>query len=276
MGFYSSSSLVQDAQRHGVEVRPVDVCISNWEASLEPPTQGTQPAVRLGLNNVKSLEQDAAWRIEEAPAIDAFSSTSDMAARANLDAGDMNALASSNALESLSGNRRQAMWQARSSVPDKGLLRPAEIVEDLVELESPTEAENVAADYRYVGLTLGRHPLSFLRERLSKMRFIPSDVLAGFSDGQLARGCGIVTVRQRPSTAKGVVFITLEDEAGTVNVICWPTLVEQFRKEVMGAQLLGVYGVWQCESNVRHLVAKRLVDLSYLLGELDTRSRDFH
>ena len=108
------------------------------------------------------------------------------------------------------------------------------------------------------------------------MRFIPSDVLAGFSNGQLARGCGIVTVRQRPSTAAGVVFITLEDEAGTVNVICWPSLVEQFRSEVMGAQLLGVYGVWQAESNVRHLVAKRLVDLSHLLGELDTRSRDFH
>jgi error-prone DNA polymerase len=276
MGFYSRSALVQDAQRHGVEVRPVDVCISNWEASLEPPTEGLQPAVRLGLNNVKSLEQEAAWRIEEARAIDAFSSTSDMAARANLDAGDMNALASSNALESLSGNRRQAMWQARSSVPDKGLLRPAAIAEDLVELESPTDAENVAADYRYLGLTLGRHPLSFLRERLSKMRFIPSDVLAGFSNGQLARGCGIVTVRQRPSTAKGVIFITLEDEAGTVNVICWPSLIEQFRREVMAAQLLGVYGVWQCESNVRHLVAKRLVDLSHLLGELDTRSRDFH
>lgn len=276
MGFYSRSALVQDAQRHGVEVRPVDVCISNWEASLEPPTQGAQPAVRLGLNNVKGLEQDAAWRIEEARAIQPFNSAADVAARANLDAAQMTELASANALESLSGNRRQAMWQAKASVPDKGLLRPAEILEDLVELESPTEAENVAADYRYVGLTLGRHPLSFLRERLSSMRFIASDVLAGFSDGQLARGCGIVTVRQRPGTAKGTVFITLEDEAGTVNVICWPTLVEQFRREVMGAQLLGVYGVWQCESNVRHLVAKRLVDLSHMLGELDTRSRDFH
>lgn len=133
----------------------------------------------------------------------------------------------------------------------------------------------MVADYRYIGLTLGRHPLSFLRERLSKMRFIPSDVLVGFSNDQLARGCGIVTVRQRPGTAKGVVFITLEDEMGTVNVICWPTLVEQFRREVMGAQLLGVYGIWQSENNVRHLVAKRLVDLSHLLGELETRSRDF-
>lgn len=276
MGFYSPSALVQDAKRHGVEVRPVDVCVSTWEASLEPPMQGMQPAVRLGLNNVKSMEQEAAWRIEEARSIQPFKNTADLAARANLDAGDMNALASANALESLSGNRRQAMWQAKASVPDKGLLRPAEIIEELVELERPTDAENVSADYRYVGLTLGRHPVSFLRERLSKMRFIPSDVLAGFSNGQLARGCGIVTVRQRPGTAKGVVFITLEDEAGTVNVICWPTLVEQFRREVMGAQLLGVYGVWQSESDVRHLVAKRLVDLSHLLGELDTRSRDFH
>ncbi|WP_297832617.1 error-prone DNA polymerase [Pseudomonas sp.] len=276
MGFYSRSALVQDAQRHGVEVRPVDVRISNWEASLEPTSPGMQAAVRLGLNNVKGLEQDAAWRIEEARAVKPFKSAADVATRANLEAGHMTELASANALESLSGNRRQAMWQAKASVPDKGLLRPAEIVEDTVELESPTEAENVAADYRYVGLTLGRHPLSFLRERLSKMRFIPSDVLYGFSDGQLARACGIVTVRQRPGTAKGVVFITLEDETGTVNVICWPTIVEQFRREVMGAQLLGVYGVWQCESNVRHLVAKRLVDLSHLLGELDTRSRDFH
>ncbi|MBA5686324.1 error-prone DNA polymerase [Rugamonas apoptosis] len=276
MGFYSRSSLVQDARRHGVEVRPVDVCVSGWEASLEPATVGAQPAVRLGLNNVKGLEQDAAWRIEEARSIENFKSTKDLAARARLDAADMNALASANALESLSGNRRQAMWQARASIPDKGLLRPAEIVEDLIELESPSEAESVAADYRYVGLTLGRHPLAFLRERLNKLRFVPSDVLAGFSNGQLARGCGIVTVRQRPSTANGVVFITIEDEAGTVNVICWSSVVEQFRREVMGAQLLGVYGIWQCENNVRHLVAKRLVDLSHLLGELDTRSRDFH
>lgn len=275
MGFYSRSQLVQDARRHRIEVRPVDVCISGWEASLEPLGAGLQPAVRLGLNNVKGMEREAAWRIEEARAVASFASTADLAARANLDAGDMNALASANALVSLSGNRRQAMWQAKASVPDKGLLRPAEITEELVELESPTEAEDVVADYRYIGLTLGRHPLSFLRERLSKMRFIPSDVLAGFSDGQLARGCGIVTVRQRPGTAKGVVFITLEDEAGTVNVICWPTLVEQFRREVMGAQLLGVYGIWQSENNVRHLVAKRLVDLSHLLGELETRSRDF-
>ena len=275
MGFYSPSSLAQDAQRNGIEVRPPDVCISNWDATLEPPTKGTQPAVRLGLNIINGMEQEAAWRIEEARAIAPFKSTIDLAYRANLDEGDMNKLAQGDALQTLSGNRRQAMWQAKSSVPDKGLLRPAEITEDLVELEAPTEAEDVVTDYKRLGLTLRSHPLSFLRATLTERRFITSDVLMGFSDRQLARACGIVTVRQRPGTAKGVVFITLEDEHGTVNVICWPSLVEEYRREVMSAELLGVYGIWQSDSGVRHLVAKRLVDLSHLLGEIPTKSRDF-
>ncbi|MYM83348.1 hypothetical protein GTP44_15470 [Duganella sp. FT50W] len=275
MGFYSPSSLVQDAQRNGIEVRPPDVRISNWEATLEPPTKGMQPAVRLGLNIINGMEQEAAWRIEEARAIAPFKSTTDLASRANLDEGDMNKLAQGDALQTLSGNRRQAIWQAKSSVPDKGLLRPAEIKEELVELDAPTEAEDVVTDYKRLGLTLRSHPLSFLRGTLTARKFVTSDVLAGFADRQLARACGIVTVRQRPGTAKGVVFLTLEDEHGTVNVICWPSLVDEYRKEVMGAELLGVYGIWQSESGVRHLVAKRMVDLSPLLGEIRTKSRDF-
>lgn len=275
MGFYSASSLVQDARRHGVEVRPVDVSVSAWEAKLEP-TGGAQPAVRLGLNNIRGMEQEAAWRIEEARSVQAFADINDLAGRAELTGGHLNILASANALESLSGNRRQAMWQAVGSVPDKGLLRATIIVEEELHLEAPSEAENIVADYRLLGLTLGRHPLSLLRERLTKMRFIAATDLNTFSNRQLARGCGIVTVRQRPGTANGVVFITLEDETGNVNVIIWPSLVEQQRKEVMGAALLGVYGVWQCQNNVRNLVAKRLIDLSHLLGELDIRSRNFH
>ncbi len=276
MGFYSRSALVQDARRHGVEVRPVDVCASNWDATLETLDDVARPAVRLGLNNVKGFERDAAWRVEEARAIAPFAGTADLAARADLDARQLNALAGANALEALAGNRRQALWQAGASVPDKGLLRAATLPEDSFELAPPSEAENTVADYRHLGLTLGRHPLAFLRARLLAMRFLPSDLLYGLSNGQLARGCGIVTVRQKPETAKGVVFLTIEDEAGTVNVICWSSLVERQRREIMGAQLLGVYGVWQSANNVRHLVAKRLVDLSHLLGELATRSRDFH
>ena len=161
-------------------------------------------------------------------------------------------------------------------MPDKGLLRSANVIEEPVEMDAPSEAENIVADYRHLGLTLGRHPLALLRPRLAAMKFLPAEILNYFDNGRLARGCGIVTVRQRPETAKGVIFVTIEDESGTVNVICWPNLVEQQRRELMGAKLLGVYGVWQSERNVRHLVAKRLVDLSHMLGELDTKSRNFH
>jgi len=275
MGFYSPSSLVQDARRHGVMVRPVDVCTSTWDAKLEPIEGDTKPAVRLGMNNVKGLERDAGWRIEEAQAIRSFTDITDLAARARLNAAHLQALAGANALESLVGNRRQALWQAVASVPDKGLLRSAAIVEEPLQLTAPSEAEDIVADYHHVGLTLGRHPLALLRARLAKMNFLPADILNTFEDGRLARGCGIVTVRQRPETAKGVIFVTLEDETGPVNVIVWPSLVEKQRKELLNATLLGVYGKWQCQNNVRHLVAMRLVDLSHFLGELETRSRDF-
>lgn len=274
MGFYSPSSLVQDARRHGVLVRPADVCVSTWDARLET-IDGEPPAVRLGLNNIKGMEREAGWRIEEARAIQPFTDTSDLARRAQLNAASLQALAAANALESLAGNRRQALWQAVASVPDKGLLRPATITEAKVPFEAPSEAASIVADYRHLGLTLGRHPLALLRSRLGKMRFLPAEILNTFENDRLARGCGIVTVRQRPETAKGVIFVTLEDETGNVNVIVWPSLAEKQRKELLGASLLGVYGKWQCHSNVRHLVAMRLADLSHLLGELDTRSRDF-
>ena len=275
MGFYSPSALVQDARRHGVVVLPVDVCESNWEASLEPP-DAPQPAVRLGLNMIRGFECEAAWRLEEARQIRAFDNLDDLSARAQLNGVQLNLLASANALAALVGNRHQAMWQAVASVTEKGLLREARIAEPNVLLDAPREAESIVADYRHLGLTLGRHPLALLRQKLSKMRFVAASDLASFSNDQFARGCGIVTVRQRPGTSKGVVFITLEDETGNVNVIVWPDIAERQRKEVMGAALLGVYGIWQRQNKVMHLVARRLVDLSHLLGELDTRSRDFH
>jgi error-prone DNA polymerase len=242
---------------------------------LERTDKG-QLAVRLGLNNIDGMERDAAWRIEEARAARVFESARDLAMRADLSAAHMKALASANALAALSGNRRSAMWNAAASVPDKGLLRGAAIDEPILELAPPTEGEDIVADYRHIGLTLGRHPLALLRARLYKMRFTPSEVLNTFQDGQLARGCGIVTVRQRPETAGGVIFLTLEDESGTINIIVWPSLVEKQRRELMTAQLLGVYGVWQSKQGVRNLIAKRLVDCSHLLGELPTHSRNFH
>jgi error-prone DNA polymerase len=276
MGFYSPSQLVQDARRHGVIVREVDVAVSVWDSTLEE-TAGPrgQPAVRLGLSRLKGMREEAAERIEIARAVRPFASVADMARRAQLDRRDLQALAAGNALLTLAGHRRQALWQAVGAAPDKDLLRPTEPVEEVPTLRAPSEGEDILADYRSQGLTLGRHPLALLRPRLLEQRFIPAEVLNTFQNGQLARACGIVTVRQRPGTAKGVVFVTIEDETGSVNVILWPSLVEQQRKEMLNATLLGVYGIWQEEKSVRHLVAKRLVDMSHLLGRLAPTSRDF-
>jgi error-prone DNA polymerase len=277
MGFYSPSQLVQDARRHGIEVRPVDVTVSGWESTLEELTDAAraQPAVRLGLHMLRGMRADSAERIEVARAIRPFEDVADLARRAALERVDLQALASGNALVALSGHRRQALWEAAGAAPDKDLLRPTSPIEDVPLLAQPSEGEEIVGDYRAQGLTLGRHPLALLRPRLHGMRFVPADALTTFQDGQLARACGLVTVRQRPGTAKGVLFVTIEDETGNVNVIVWPALVEQQRREVLNSSLLGVYGVWQRQGEVTHLVAKRLVDLSHLLGKLDTRSRDF-
>jgi len=275
MGFYSPSQLVQDAKRHGIEVRPVDITCSGWESSLEERTGEAQPAVRLGMSLLRGMRAEAALRIEETRAIRPFASVTELARRADLNRHDLQVLAGGNALRSLAGNRRQALWDAAGAVPDKDLLRPTEVEEEVPQLVPPTEGEEILGDYRSQGLTLGRHPLALLRPALLAKRFLPAEVLNTFSNNQLARGAGIVTGRQRPGTAKGVLFVTIEDETGYVNVIVWPDLVEKYRREVLGSSLLGVYGVWQQEGIVRHLVARRLVDLSHLLGRLPTASRDF-
>jgi error-prone DNA polymerase len=275
MGFYSPSQLVQDAQRHGVAVLPVDVTVSGWDSSLEPRAGAPRPAVRLGLSLLRGMKDGAAERIENARAVRAFASVNDLARRAQLDRKDLHALAAANALAALAGNRREALWQSVAAVPDKDLLAPAATQDETPELGAPSEANDIVADYRSFGLTLNRHPLELLRPQLLANRLMPASTLRTYRNGRLARGCGLVTVRQRPGTAKGVVFITLEDETGNVNVIIWPSLLEKQRKEALGAALLAVYGTWQCEGEVRHLVAQRLVDMSHLLGGLQTTSRNF-
>ena len=274
MGFYSPSQLVQDARRHGVEVHAVDVMHSEWEARLEAGS-GQSPAVRLGFNMVHGLTQSSGWRIEEARAVKAFSDLNDLGLRAGLSSADLQALAAANALQSIAGHRREALWHAVVAAPGKGLLRTSFTTADPVQLPAPSEAQQIVADYRSIGLTLGRHPLALLRAHLHQRRLLSADMLAQCKNGQIARACGIVTVRQRPATAKGTVFVTLEDETGTVNVIVWPALVERQRQELLQSSLLAVYGIWQTSNSVNHLIAKRLVDLTALLGTLQTDSRDF-
>ena len=274
MGFYGPSQLVQDARRHGVLVRPADVSHSHWDCTLEDA--GTeQPAVRLGLRMVAGLKEAAAQRIVTVRAEQPFSSTEDLALRADLDAGDLKALASADALASLSGHRRQQVWDASALVRVPALLRDAPVNEDLLELEAAQEGEEVVFDYASVGLTLRSHPMALLRPRLDKYRLSTALALQGFPNGRPARACGLVTIRQQPATAKGVIFVTLEDETGVINVIVWKSLREQQRGPLLESRLLAVYGVWQCEGEVRHLIARHLVDLTPMMGRLAVGSRDF-
>ncbi|MBB5498640.1 error-prone DNA polymerase [Paraburkholderia sp. MM5384-R2] len=276
MGFYSPSQLVQDAQRHGVKVLPVDVTVSSWDSALVNLPGAGRPAVRLGMSLLRGMKDGAAERVGNARAVRPFDSVNDLARRAQLDRKDLHVLADANSLASLAGNRREALWQSVAAVPDRDMLATAAVQDETPALGAPTEANDIVADYRSVGLTLGRHPLDLLRPQLLANRLMPASTLRTYRDGQLARGCGLVTVRQRPGTAKGVMFVTLEDETGNVNVIVWPSLLEKQRQEALGASLLAVYGTWQCQGEVRHLVAQRLVDMSHLLGSLVTSTRNFH
>ena len=280
LGFYSPSQLVQDAKRHGVQVRPPDVNISEWDCTLEERMQpyaqdGSQPAVRLGLRLIKGLPADAASRITEVRAIALFTSVDDLVRRAELSTQETQALARANALLGLTGHRRQAAWQVAGMLPTTRLLKDAPLPDDGIALPQASEGQEIVADYQSLGLTLNRHPLALLREKFRKMNLSTAQEMKSFANGKLARTTGLVTVRQRPPTASGTMFVTLEDETGVTNVIIWPALLEKQRKEILNAYLMTVYGIWQREGEVTHLIAKRVVDHSAMLGELTTKSRDF-
>ena len=270
MGFYAPAQLVQDARRHGVDVRPPEVSASDWDCTLEAG------AVRLGLRRVGGLSEAAASRIVSARAAGPFASAEDLARRAALGRRELRCLAEGGALAALAGHRRQAHWAVAGLRPAAGLLREAPLGETLLELPAPGEGEDIVADYASLGLTLGRHPVALLRGRLHDLKLISAQALGARAHGSRVRAAGLVTCRQRPDTASGVVFVTLEDETGTVNVVVWRDLVERQRRELLGARLLGVEGVIERDGDVVHLVARRLSDHSGLLGQLLARSRDFH
>ena len=274
LGFYSPSQLVQDAQRHGVEVRAADVMHSDWDCTLEDLPR--RPALRLGLRLVKGLKEASALRIMQARAALPFDDPEDLARRAGLEQQEMQLLAGADALRSLSGHRRQQVWQASALRRPPKLLRDAPVEEDFLELPAALEGEEVVHDYATVGLTLRSHPLALLRPVLNRYRLARAADLERVRDGRWVRYAGIVTVRQQPETAKGTIFISLEDETGNVQVIVWKSLREKQRAEVLRARLLAVYGKWQRAGDVKNLVAHRLADLTHLLGELATTSRDFH
>ncbi|MDD5249027.1 MAG: error-prone DNA polymerase [Rhodocyclaceae bacterium] len=269
MGFYPASQLVQDARRHGVEVRAADVTASDWETTLE------SAAVRLGLHRVRSLGRDAGERIAAARRVAPFAHVADLVRRAELGRGDLDALAAGGALAGLAGHRRNAAWAAAAVPVQRDLLFDAPAVEEALSLPPPAEGEDLVADYAHLGLTLGRHPLALLRGHLDRWRYATASGLRELEHNRPARAAGIVTCRQRPGTANGVIFLTLEDETGLANVIVHARLAARQRRELLGARLLGVLGVLSREGEVVHLIAKRLMDHTELLGRLPTASRDF-
>ncbi|PLZ03023.1 error-prone DNA polymerase [Burkholderia sp. WAC0059] len=233
------------------------------------------PAVRLGLHLVKGLSEEAARRVMQARAAAPFAGVDDLARRAALTRRELEALAAANALASIAGHRREAWWAVTAQQTVPALLRDAPIAEAPLTLPRAPESSEIIADYASLRLTLNRHPLALLRRGFERQRFRTAMQLAACRHGMLARVCGIVTGRQRPGTAKGTVFVSLEDETGAINVIVHERLVEAQRKTLLGASLMAVAGVVQREGEVVHLVAHRLEDHSALLGRLATQSRDF-
>jgi error-prone DNA polymerase len=277
MGFYAPAQLIRDAREHGVEVRPVDIHASRWTSELEHAPAGLRP-VRLGFSRITGFPEAAALRIEAARAAGGpFAGAEDLARRAALDARELGLLAQADALRPLAGHRHQAAWSvAGVDTRATPLLRQTRTHEAAATLAAPGAAETVLADYRATGFSLASHPLALLRPALARFKVEPANVLAQYPNGRLARASGIVTHRQRPETANGVIFVTLEDETGAVNVIVWPSVAEAQRRALLASTLLTVYGVWQREGEVKHLVAKKLVDHSALLQGLAPKSRDFH
>lgn len=274
LGFYAPSQLVQDAQRHQVIVLPIDIQHSQWGSTLEE--HELSQAVRLGLHLVKGLSQNAGLRIQAARGTP-FSSIHDLITRAQLARHDIEMLAQADALSSLAGHRYQARW-AGALLPTHDLLRHAPVLEDITpNFTAPNEGEQVLGDYTATGLSLRRHPVALLRTHPEMTRFTTAkNLFQHYPNKRLARACGLITIRQRPQTANGIIFVSLEDETGIVNVVVRPALAQKQRVELLDSQLLGVYGVWQRQEAVCHLIAHRLVNLNHLIQGLTVKSRDFH
>ncbi len=284
MGFYSPSQLVQDARRHDIEVRPIDVAHSGWDHRLEPFTArsgDTHYALRLGLRQVKGLRQEAAQRIEQcqqqAPLPDTIAR---WAAQAQLRDDDLQQLAAASAFAGLSAHRRHAHWQVQEVEPWTPLFQrggqESSRSDALTRLPAPSDEENTLEDYRVTGLTLNQHPMSLLRQRPAFQRCKRAIDLLQVDHGRFVRIAGVVTGRQRPGTASGALFMTLEDETGNINVILWRALQERQRQEVLRSRVLIIKGVLERKENVVHVIAGHLQDMSDELTQLQTHSRDFH
>lgn len=264
MGFYAPAQLVRDAREHDVEVRSADVNYSNWDSILEPKEDG-HFAVRLGLRQIEGLSETQMQILEELRA-GGYETPEELRQRTGLPRGVLERLAAADAFRSMGLDRREALWAIRGQAQEA----PAELfavsevkeqgLEPEIELPQMPMSEHVMQDYHATRLSLKAHPLSFLRERYSKMGMCSAKEIYDLRSGSRVMVAGVVLVRQRPGTASGVVFVTLEDETGVANLIVWPKVMERFRPVVMGAYLIAVRGRVQTADNVTHILAEEVID----------------
>ncbi|HEX2138552.1 MAG TPA: error-prone DNA polymerase [Woeseiaceae bacterium] len=274
MGFYAPAQLVQDARRHGVEVRAADVNASGWDCSLERRPDG-KAALRLGLRLVKGLGEAAGIRVAAEREGGLYRSIQQLVERTGLNARELSQLAAAGAMKSLSGHRHQVRWTAAGVEEPTALFASMDRFEASPMLRRPTEGQNIVADYKSLGLSLERHPMELLRPRLGRHGYVPAARLPSIPSGTLVRVAGLVITKQRPGTASGVTFITLEDETGHTNLILWKASAEKQRDVLLNARLMGVFGELQIEGKVIHVVVRRMFDHSTLLGDLTVPSREF-
>lgn len=282
MGFYMPAVLVKDAQRHGLRVRPIDIQMSNWECTIEHDDDG-ELSLRLGLGYAKGLRQHSGESIANARKCGGlFSSIEDLVARIpSLNRKELTVLASIGAINSLDGvaHRRDALWQAERAGKLEGPLfaQSSDLLREdtsLTPLQQMTTEERLMADYAGTGLTVGKHPMAYRREELRQNDILSADELKDRPHGRIVRAAGCVIARQRPGTAHGFIFISMEDETGITNVIVAPDLYEQDRMVVTRSKFIHAEGPLQNQDGVIHVKATRLQPLTDLV--LEVRSHDFH
>jgi error-prone DNA polymerase len=286
MGFYAPAQIVGDARNHGVEVRPVCVNRSRWDCTLERIGVTGRHAVRLGMRMVKGLAAADAARVVAARMDNKFESVDDMWRRSGIPAASLVELAEADAFRpALKLERRDALWAIKAlrdeplplfaAAAEREERTIAEQQEPQVDLRQMTEGHNVVEDYGHTGLTLRDHPMAFLRKSLEKRSIVTCEEAMSARDGRWVYTAGLVLVRQKPGSAKGVMFITIEDETGPANIVVWPSLFEKRRRVVLGSSMMAINGRIQREGDVVHLVAQQLFDLSADLSGLADMDVEF-
>ena len=274
MGFYAPAQLIQDVRRHGVQVKPIDVTVSDWESTLEQDKETL--ALRLGLHMINGFSQTGAIRLLNARADRAFRDLQDFAQRTCLNKTDLQALAAANAFIALvRSHRKMAYWEVAGISTPAPILNRTCFNEGTPMIPKATPIDDAHADYASTGLTLGPHPLALIRSTLSELGLSTREEFYRQSHGKIAKVAGLVIARQRPASANNVTFVTLEDETGSINLVVWKNIAEQYASILLGASVIGASGKIQRKGDVLHLLTDQLIDLSYLIDNLTIQSRDF-